>query len=309
MKTRPPVADVRECPWLYELDAALRAIDAAFGRERVLDGSAVRYRGWASLAFPPAELVRCEPPSDAEPGTIAFAVPMLSLIGSTGALSQSWTTEMLRAESGPYGDTALREFVDVFNHRLVVLYSVAASAGTPWDSGGACDDTGRNALTTFLTELIGLGPLAGVPDEFFARNAAILLAPPSVSGVRAALSDYFDVPVDIEIPGAGLKPGDAGAVDFQVVVGPMPIGRYREFLPTGTAFRPLLRLVRLFVGVAPRFAVRLELDAATHRGSRLAATTTEETALDWIAWTSGGGSTREGVISAETCALTEQEDV
>lgn len=308
MKTRPPVADVRESPWLYELDAALRAIEVAFGRERVLDGSAVRYRGWASLAFPPAELVRCEPPSDAEPGTIAFAIPMLSLIGSTGALPPSWTTEMLRAESGPYGDTTLREFVDVFNHRLVALYSVAASAGTPWDTCGASVGADRNALTTFLTELIGLGPLAGVPDEFFARNAAILLAPPSVSGLRSALSDHFDVPIDIEILDAGLKPEDAGSVDFEVVVGPMPIERYREFLPTGTAFRPLLRLVRLFVGAAPRFAVRLALDAATHSESRLAATSTEDTALDWIAWTDGGESTREGVISAETCALIEQED-
>ncbi|NOX53111.1 MAG: type VI secretion system baseplate subunit TssG [Planctomycetes bacterium] len=94
------------------------------GQDGPPDREPVRFRTLPSHTFPPSSICSLElrkPEEELPPGPLAqVTVSFLGLIGPNGALPHHYTSlviERLRAK-----DRSLRDFLDLFNHRLISLF-------------------------------------------------------------------------------------------------------------------------------------------------------------------------------------------
>jgi type VI secretion system protein ImpH len=260
------------------------------------EGGPVRFRGRPSLAFAPAALTGGAPASGGRPAELEVA--FLGLYGTEGALPAGWTELLLAAEAE--GDTALRDFLDLLNDRLLTLFYEAclvAHPGLAWareQRGGA-----RDELLHFALEALGVGPPEGVPAEALAFHLGLLLAAPAQTALERLLASHFAVPVRV-VPFAG------GPGHFRLEVGPMALGRYRDFLPGGSALGPLLRLTRLAVGLGPSFDVYLRLEG--EGAGCVLGPDEDEARLGWLGWLAGAEEEeRNGTVSAGVCLGVERD--
>jgi type VI secretion system protein ImpH len=67
-------------------------------------------------------------------------------------------------------------------------------------------------------------------------------------------------------------------------LGPLPLARYREFLPSGSAYRPLRAMTRFFSGHDLDFEVQLILDRSETPPLCLGAEEAEAPQLGWVSW-------------------------
>ena len=83
----------------------------------------VRFRAHLSLSFPPSSIYELLPASDAFPVPV-MRVSFLGLTGPSGVLPQHYTHELMRLNREGRGEerTALRAWLDLFNHRMVSLF-------------------------------------------------------------------------------------------------------------------------------------------------------------------------------------------
>src|SRR5204863_2065195 len=123
-----------------------------------------------------------------------MTVNFLGLAGGLGALENP-TTELIMQRAS-LQDEALKDFLDIFNHRLVSLlyrirkhHRVALGVSTP----------GEDQISSYLYSLIGMGTghLRGrmrLRDRSLLYYTAILAQQPrSMSGLEQMLADYFEV--------------------------------------------------------------------------------------------------------------------
>jgi type VI secretion system protein ImpH len=114
-------------PYRFEFFAALRVLArmqaAAGGDDEGADQfEGLRFRALASLSFPPSEIYSLTKPADRE-GPIEMVVAFFGLTGPQGALPRPYTELMIqRVQKRDY---ALRDFFDLFNNRLLHLFSAA----------------------------------------------------------------------------------------------------------------------------------------------------------------------------------------
>lgn len=152
---------------LERLFPKLRAI----GRGTKSDGEVVRFKSWYSLRFPTAtvyELSLPEPASPGAPQVPQMIVTFLSMAGASGVLPRHYTEMILRIDRDVRGPerTALRDFLDLFSHRLVSLFFRAWEKYRfliPYERGeyGQRDP---DAFTRTLFSFIGLGT-SGMRDR------------------------------------------------------------------------------------------------------------------------------------------------
>ncbi|AUN31085.1 type VI secretion system baseplate subunit TssG [Niveispirillum cyanobacteriorum] len=189
------------------------------------------------------------------------------------------------------GDAAMRDFLDLFNHRLASLLVRSRRAHRPDVTGKA---PWRTGMADWLAALCGLGvePLRrrlSVPDRSLYRHTGLLNRPvASQHGLERLLMVHFAVPVRVE-PLTGdwmeLEPEDRtrlgdkgdnarlgiGAVlggrvwdqgaGITVELGPLDLATFRAFLPGGDAARALADLVALHAGPELGITLRLRLKA------------------------------------------------
>ncbi len=289
----PLLHELATAPWRFEIEAAWGILVERFGREAVLDGTTAWFGGWDSFAFPPAALLAQAPRNEDDP--LELIAPSLSLYGAVGPLPHFWTQEIHDAADRHNGDTTLRDFLDVFNHRLVALYCLAAGMGCPASSDEANSD---DPLLDFVNTLFGVTAPPGLPPEILVRYGALIAAAPGKAALVAVLTDYFDVEVTLrspqEICHSDLATMEECWADFYLEIGPLTHDRYLAFLPGGNACLFLLRLTRFFLGVEPRFGLRLLLrpegrDRCVEGGEL----------LGWTSWLLGDeNSIAEGIVSA-----------
>ncbi|WP_207480967.1 type VI secretion system baseplate subunit TssG [Arenibaculum pallidiluteum] len=234
-RTDPPVgALLDEEPWRFDFAQALRLLEARARRRHAAAGGAsneagavdppVRLRAADTLAYPATEVVALEhdgagrgagPPA-------ALVTSLFGLTGPLGVLPQHYT-ELLHAarrEQNP----AFRDFLDIFNHRLLTLFAQAAAKyrldlSFERSAAGAPDP-----VTAALQALVGIHG-AGLPPtlppalpaplppnlpaavgQAPALDAATLVhyaghlsqRRPSAAALQAILSDDLGVPVRIE---------------------------------------------------------------------------------------------------------------
>jgi type VI secretion system protein ImpH len=270
-------AELRTEPWNFQFFQTVRLLERLgtgkpVGRFENPEDEAVRFSCNPALVFPPSENHSLQWTEGEQP---QLSVNFMGLFGQLGVLPlpyTEWINERIRAK-----DHTLRAFLDLFHHRLLSLFYQA------WEKYRfpvAFERDRDDRFTRYLLDLMGLGTTGlrhrlSLPDEALVFYTGLLgLQTRSATALRQILHDYFEVPVEIEqfvgtwraIPQSDqTRTGDErqyseqltlGAIagdevwdqqcTARVVLGPMPLPQYLDFLPIGSAYKPLCELTEFF---------------------------------------------------------------
>jgi len=126
----PSVRDhLYEKPYEFDFFAAVRVLERLQPQKKPLGGDAApadeiaRFRGNLSLAFPPSQIVALDAPEEGRPMP-QLTITFFGLYGITGVMPTHYTQMMLdlvRDVRGPER-RSLRDWLDLFNHRLTSLF-------------------------------------------------------------------------------------------------------------------------------------------------------------------------------------------
>jgi type VI secretion system protein ImpH len=272
----------------------------------------VRFAARPSLAFPASEVHSLELRDD-QPARMI--VNFMGLTGPEGVLPLCYTEFLM--ERLQKRDAVLADFLDVFNHRVVSLFYKAWEKYhflVPYERGE------KDRLSQNLGDLIGLGTMGlqkrlepDLADEsLFYYTGLLAQHPHSAIALERILTDYFEVPAAVEqfagtwyrldkssqtslkeasTPyerlGFGTVVGDE-VWDQQSLVrirlGPLCLERYLDFLPTGSAYKPLRSLVRFYSGDQLDFELQLVLKADETPSSELGCEEDTAPRLGWVTW-------------------------
>ncbi|MDI3289177.1 type VI secretion system baseplate subunit TssG [Polyangium sp. 15x6] len=325
--------------WLFDEGHAFDFYQAVSLLERFREGDAVpvgegsdpsresvRFAGNIALAFPETDVARIRSPHrEGEPAKMQ--VNFLGLGGALGPLPPPIVESIyMRAVRG---DTAARDFLDIFNHRLV---SFAYRIRKGHRVGLGVSSPEKDGAARHLFALLGLGFQAlegrlAVQDRALLEHAANLSNESrSLEGLVAILRRHFGVPIEpIPLTGAfhPIEETDRTAIGrsgqnralgrnaclggrfwdqestFDLRIGPMKLDEFLRFLPDGDALRPLCSLVRFYAGA--RFHFSLILVLAEGEAPRIELGRATCALLGQIAWLGNvnkhGGRVREVRLS------------
>ncbi|MGA8152325.1 MAG: type VI secretion system baseplate subunit TssG [Terriglobales bacterium] len=263
-----------------------------------------------SLAFPASQIQSIDWPENAP---ARMTVNFMGLTGAEGTLPDPYTSlviERLRSS-----DTSLRDFLDIFNHRMISLFYRA------WRKFRFDVAYERGERTRFSVQLLGLVGLGtdglqerqAIPDDALIHYSGLLAQRPrSAQALRQILADYFEVPVEVEqfsgawYPlqpdtqcslsesaseseelGFGAVVGDAvwnQQSRVRIVLGPLGLERYSDFLPDGSCWEPLRAWVRFFSNDEWDFEVKLVLEREQVPACELGADEGSMPQLGWVSW-------------------------
>jgi len=309
-------AKLRKEPWTFEFFQAVRLLEKMFPQRSPVGKfthpatEVARFGAHASLAFPASQIQEMDEPAD---GQMKLVVNFMGMTGPQGVLPNPYTTliiERLRAS-----DRTLRDFLDIFNHRMISLF-YRAWRKYRFDVMPEPDE--GNRFSPELLSLIGLGTdglqdRQAVPDDTLIYYSGLLAQKPrSAQALRQILADYFDVPVEIEQfaggwykldedtqchlidsakdseqLGFGAVVGDAvwnQQSKVRIVLGPLALERYLDFLPTGKCWEPLRAWTRFFSNDELDFEVKLILDREKVPACELGAEQAAGPQLGWVSW-------------------------
>jgi type VI secretion system protein ImpH len=183
----------------------------------------VRFRALPSLEFP-ASAVHALATSLPDQTVPVLTVTFLGLHGPSGVLPRHYTEMILRLERDRRGEErrAFRDWLDLFNHRLISLFYRAWEKYRFWlpYERGEHDRADPDAFTRVLLSLVGLGtpglrnrlrvravepdtgrerPLAAVDDRYLLYFSGLLASRHrTAAGLAALLADYFRIPVRVQ---------------------------------------------------------------------------------------------------------------
>ncbi|MBV8544879.1 MAG: type VI secretion system baseplate subunit TssG [Acidobacteria bacterium] len=268
----------------------------------------VRFRHAVRMDFPPGDVESVHPGAKGEPAEMV--VNILGLAGALGPLPPA-VSELI-VERTFRKDKAFRDFLDIFNHRLVSLLYRARKKYRPAIDTRAPD---RGRVATVLYSFLGLSTphLLGrmeMRDRALLPYAGLCVDRyRSTAGLVRLLEDYFGVPVDIaqfagrwdaiedddvtrigesgqnQLLGGGAVLGRRLWSDdssFRVQLGALTFVQFLSFLPNGSAFRALVAAVQFYVREELGFTIGLTLAAAEVPVLRLGAG--QGIFLGWTSW-------------------------
>jgi type VI secretion system protein ImpH len=257
------------------------------GRHEHPKDEVVRFRTHVSMAFPASELydvTASQRTDEGEPPPTMW-VTFMGLAGALGVLPRHYT-QLLSDPTFRHQTAPLRDFLDIFNHRLISLFYRA------WEKYRfpiAYERRDEDAFSQYLYCLIGMGTgglqrRLGISDEILLYYAGLLSQRPRAAvALEGLLQDYFGVDVEVEQftgewflmnPDALTSLGLGGqnnrlGVDaalweriwdpqarFRIKLGPLTYPQFQDFLPTSEAYRHLVELTRFFVGEELSFEVQ-----------------------------------------------------
>ena len=316
---------LRDRPYDFSFYQAVRLLELVSGSVEPLgtflppSAESVRLSSHSSLAFPAAEIDSLEERIDAPP---RMSVNFFGLLGTLGTLPTRYSE--LVSERLAAHDSTLRDFLDIFNHRFIsLLYRAWEKYRFPVAYGRG----GTDPFQGYLLNLIGLGTEGLRNRQPFPDQALIgyegLLAqfPRSPSALRQILQHYFEIPVEIEPFAGGWRPLESGSRtsldsqrtaseqlgigfvlgdevwDQQTVIrlrlGPMPLAKYRSFLPDGDAYDSLRSLCRFFCGEDLDVEAQLVLDRSEAPRFGLDIDGVQPPRLGWLCWSFSEPLTRD----------------
>lgn len=273
-----------------------------------------RFVAHPSFAFPASEIQELDlPPNDDSPATMK--VNFMGLSSPQGVLPTPYTELII--ERTQKKDHALRDFLDLFNHRLISFFYrawekhhffVSYELGEP------------DSVSPVMMSLLGLGTegLGGrqlVPDQALIFYSGLLTQKPrSAQNLKQLLTDYFHVRVEIEqfvgtwVPlrridqtmldesespmqrlGFGAIVGDEvwdQQSTVRVKLGPLTREQYLSFLPReeSQAYRDLKSLLKFWGNDELDFEVQLILQGTQTPGFDFDGDQSGERLLGWTTW-------------------------
>jgi type VI secretion system protein ImpH len=282
--------ELARAPFQFDFHQALRRLEVAFaalprwGEAARPRDEPVRFGQDPSLAFAPAALGEFKPPTDDRPARLMVA--FFGLFGPHGPLP-SHLTEYARDRIRHSGDATFASFLDLFHHRMLVLFHRAWAKSRPTVSR---DRRHSDRFLTYVGATCGLGFEASrgidvVPDRAKLYFAGLLSqSAKHPSGLRALLESYFGLPVQVRefigewlvlSEGDRFRLGHSPEVStlgrstvlgkrvfsrtskFRVVLGPLAERDFKRFLPGAKGMQQLSALVRAYVGLALAWDVEL----------------------------------------------------
>ena len=195
---------------LERIQRERRASDGPPDGTRSSDTEAVRFQASSSLSFAAgsiASLGTGDAVPDEEQGQAAPAqmqVAFLGLTGSGGVLPQHYTELLIRRLRTR--DFALRDFLDLFNHRTVsMFYDAWCKYRVPvnWERA-RLDQDADDMFPQSLRCIVGVGTphlqqRLAVPDDTLLFYAGYMARQPrSAIALQAMLADYLQLPVTVE---------------------------------------------------------------------------------------------------------------
>jgi type VI secretion system protein ImpH len=346
---RPPLAEIlRREPYRFEFFQAVRVLERLFPDRQPIGGDSdptqecARFRAHLSLVFPPSEIHDIQDPGD--DGPLSVTVAFMGLTGPSGALPRFYTELML--ERVRQKDRTLRDFLDLFNHRLISLFYQAWQKSRFWIGYERAEAAGRaqrsdparqrafvveqrprlDKFSQSLLELIGLGhgslryraserralrPRTHVADATLRYYAGLLSQQHrSAVGLEGILQDYFGVPMSVVqfigqwllldaenqtrlAEGGNTQLGSSAIAGqrfwdvqskFRVRIGPLSFEQFRAYLPTGSAYRQLGDLTRLYAGPTLDMDAQLLLRADEVPWCQLTSDPQSAPRLGWNTW-------------------------
>jgi type VI secretion system protein ImpH len=280
-----------------------------------------RFRTHASLCFPPSQvhdlmrgqsgagLADVADTDDVEPAQMEVA--FMGLTGPLGVLPNVYTELLIDRKRRK--DRALHEFLDLFNHRFISFFYRA------WEKYrfpvAYERNPGEGQFTSSLFAIInsgtrGLRNRMSLPDEgLLCYGGLIAQRPHSVSAIAAIIGDYFGTRACIEqffgqwlkldaesvsrlgrannslgaSAVAGMRVWDSQS-KFRVKLGPMSYEQFVDFLPPGSAFKPVMDLIRLLAGPEFDFDLQLVLRADEVPESIATGRAKGKSMLGWNSW-------------------------
>jgi type VI secretion system protein ImpH len=294
----PSLKDILfEEPFRFDFFQAVRLLELLYPERSPVARSArpgeeaVRFRSHISLSFPPSAIQDLEQPRE-DDGPARLTAAFMGLAGPLGVLPRHYTELLI--ERIRRHDYALRDFFDLFNHRLISLFHRA------WEKyrfpvafeRTVKTGSGYDPFSLRLFDFVGMGTggLRGrleFGDEALLFYAGLLgQHPRSASTLGNVLSDYFAVPVQVtQFVGqwlditaenrtrvgkasnglgttavAGSRIWDQQA-KFKLRVGPLSLAEFNRYLPGGDIHRPLVQFTRYIAGQEFDFDIQLVLKA------------------------------------------------
>jgi type VI secretion system protein ImpH len=286
----------------FDFYQAVRLLEVLYpGKVPVGEGSepekeAVRFISNPSFEFPASavsEVIR--PKSDQGPAEML--VNFMGLAGTVGPLPAPYTELIL--QRARKNDTALRDFLNIFNHRLIsLMYRIRKIHRICFDLKSP--ENTHFARYLFCLMGLGTGGLQGrmrIEDRSLLYYAALLNQHPrSIKGLELILSDYFGIRIHGEMlcgrwlaieedqttrigkTGRNRILGQSAGlgtrvwsqqVRLTIHIALPSLKQFLDFLPTGNAYVSLCELVRFYLGAEFEFDFLLDLKPQEVPGSRL----------------------------------------
>jgi type VI secretion system protein ImpH len=307
---------LRREPYSFDFFQAVRLLEkflperTSVGRFAHPKAEVTRFAAHPSLAFPASQIQAMEWRAE---GPVQMTVNFMGLTGPQGVLPNPYTSLII--ERLRYSDESLRDFLDIFNHRIISLFY---RAWRKYRFDVACEHDERDLFSRHLLSLLGLGTdgmrdRQAVSDDALIYYAGLLAQRPrSAQALQQILADYFEVPVAIEQFSGGwyrldpetqcrLSEGNSesgelglGAVvgdavwnqqsKVRIVLGPLTLERYADFLPDGQSFETLRGWVRFFSNDEWDFEVKLILEREQVPACTLGAEGVSGPQLGWVSW-------------------------
>jgi type VI secretion system protein ImpH len=300
-------------PWSFEFFQAVNLLERLLPDRTPVGGfgdprqEAVRLTTATNVGFPASEIQGLENRAAQPRMTVNF----LGLTGPQGALPLAYSLYVAERVRG--GDHALKEFLGIFDHRLLSLFYRA------WEKTHVAVVQGqgsRDWLTRHLLDLVGLGT-TGLGGRLAVRDEALLfyaglfaLPTRPAAGLQQLVSDFFGVRVEVEQfvgawysleaaeqsalgeeddPSAQLGLGAVAGDEIwdqqsrvRLRLGPLTRRQYDAFLPGGSAHEPLRDLTRFYANDQIDFEIQLIL--ARDDVPRFQLGDEQPLALSWSTW-------------------------
>lgn len=245
----------------------------------------VRFHSEIKMQFAAGDISALDAPDDPQE-PVAMGIHFMALAGSNGPLPPNLTE--LMSERVFRRDTAMRDFLDIFNHRLISLFYRARKKYRP-PLDHRPPDQGRVARC--LLAFMGMGT-DGLQDRHRFSDRSLLpytglfLGSRSMVGLERFLNDYFEFPVHIEpfqgswhrldasqwtrlgLSGQNQVLGQSALLgqqvwdqqgSFEVQCGPLTLRQLLDLVPTGKGHGMLCDQVVFYAGDELDFNLRLTL--------------------------------------------------
>jgi type VI secretion system protein ImpH len=273
----------------------------------------VQFRSTVGSVFPASDVEKISL-SDNKSEIFEMMVNFIGIAGIQGPLPYHYTQLIMDTERESSGNKAFREFLDIFNHRLIsLMYQIRKVHRVTFD---LCppEDT---LIAKYLFSLIGVAT-DGLKNRLSVQDRTLLYYTGlftahsrSLSGIEYILSDYFRVKIQaVSFVGAWqvipadqrIKIGAAGvsqilgvsatigkcfwdpAAKFELRIGPVSGGQFLDFLPlkSSKSFAILYELTKHYAGSEYSFDFILIVNPAHLTPVKLGDKITAR--LGWTAW-------------------------